>query len=199
MSNELVLVRIRATTETAPEDPLILGTLVDATWVDGGTALLASHGEDLEVIYTAEAPADRRQVARLKCLGSTGAEAAAALVPHGIGVLVDGQRGVGLRHLRPGNVLSIADAEYLLARRYQASPHPVPEALASCECPVCGLRLDEAPVASCQCGVRFHAAEPTSKTSLSCFTETPTCFQCQRPKTFEPTLLPEPRALGLGG
>lgn len=217
MSDELVLQPILARTfhhrggtpgpgPDAQGRALVLGSLTDAGWSAVGDSLAASSAGTL-AIAPASGCAAASVIARFRCHGSSGKDAALILVPASRGVFASGRPVLGLKVLRPGTAISLPTCgEFLLVRRHRASPCPVPPRLAEKACGVCGMPLKLSLVAACSCGTWYHseggvAVDPTlapdeEKKLLCCFTNTRICLNCKREKTFEPVLLPEPESLG---
>ena len=196
MSTHLVLLPILRPSP-GEDAALVLGELCNDNWSTHGDGLVARATGALELVdVDPTTPAEL--LARVQCRGTSGATACLAVVPVAPGLVVGGQDLWGLRLLRAGQVLTLPVGDFLLCRRYQAVRHQVPAALADCACPVCGIELSAACVAACACGMRYHAEEDSKADALSCFTESPLCVKCEKPKHFDPVLLPAPETLGFG-
>ncbi len=218
MQEELVLLPILF--DSAERASVVVGSLTDTGWSCDGDALYANADDRLCIAPFTDLPAseaastsgaaDLTVVARFRCRGNSGKDAALAITAESRDVLASGLPIYSFRLVHPGQPLSLPPCgEFLLVRRYRAEAQPAPERVAEKACAVCGMPLGIAPVAACSCGTWYHAedclpageageaGEPDDE-PLRCFTKSRTCITCKREKSWEARLLPDPAELGFG-
>jgi hypothetical protein len=138
-------------------------------------------------------------VAGIKCLDEDGTPAW-YLAVRGDRLGVNGTTPpLGLVRLEPGSLMSHGRRFWTAAHVWQPEPRGAPEELADQACPVCGLKLSEAPIVQCPgpgCGRRTHLEDPENPDNddaLNCYLATEhQCPDCKHPATLEPIVVPEP-------
>lgn len=114
------------------------------------------------------------------------------LVPHSRNVALNGVRPLSLAVVEPGDLLTAGTHRWLITTLWSPQSAPAPEAIKNRECPVCGGKLEVAPVVRCPCGRYYHLEkpdDPDNKDALNCYLSG-ACSVCHRAPSLEPVFLP---------
>lgn len=122
----------------------------------------------------------------------------AVVVPSSAGerLLFNGVPPFKLGVIGPGDILSVAGEDWLVARRLRAEPGPAPPEIASKSCPVCGMPLALAACVMHRCGAYMHLSRGSGggegDGDLDCYLRSSTCTACGGAIRPGDELIPDP-------